>query len=143
MSRSQIDSLFNQYENAFEKLDLKAISGYCADSFMSAGPKGSITQSRREYENGADETIDFYKSVGRSSARILSKRVMPICNEYSMVVVRWGMTFEKTGARVIEFDKSYIIQEIDSDPRIILLISHEDEEATIRKLGLTNKNSHL
>ena len=142
MSRNQIDSLFSQYENAFDKLDLKAISGYCADSFMSAGPKGSITQSRTEYENRADETIDFYKSNGRSSARILSKRVMPICNEYSMVVVRWGMTFEKTGARVIEFDKSYIIQEIDSDPRIILLISHEDEEEIIRKLGLTNKNTH-
>ena len=143
MSRNQIDSLFNQYENAFDKLDLKAISGYCADSFMCAGPKGSITQSRAEYENGANETIDFYRSIGRSSARILSKRVMPICNEYSMVVVRWGMTFEKTGARVIEFDKSYIIQEIDSDPRIILLISHEDEEETIKKLGLTNKNTHL
>lgn len=143
MSRSQIDSLFNQYEIAFDKLDMKTISGYCADSFMSAGPKGSVTQSRMEFENGAGETIDFYKSIGRSSARILSKRVMPICNEYSMVVVRWGMTFEKTGARVIEFDKSYIIQEIDSDPRIILLISHDDEQETIKKLELINKNTRL
>lgn len=142
MSRNQIDTLFNQYENAFDKLDLKTITGYCADSFMSVGPKGSITQSRAEYEKGADDTIGFYKSVGRNSARIISKRVMPICNEYSMVVVRWGLTFEKTGARVIEFDQSYIIQEIDDDPRIILSISHEDEEATIRKLGIQS-DSHL
>ena len=142
MSGSQIEKLFNQYENAFDKLDRKAISGYCADSFISAGPKGSITQSRKQYERNADETIEFYKSVGRNSARIISKRVMPICNEYSMVVVRWGMTFEKTGARLIEFDKSYIVQEIGSDPRIILLISHEDEEAAIKKLGIKS-SSHF
>lgn len=142
MSRNQIDRLFSQYEHAYDKLDLKTISGYCADSFISAGPKGSTTQNRIEYEKGANDTIDFYKSTGRNSARIISKRVMPICNEYSLVVVRWGLTFEKTGARVVEFDKSYIVQEIDEEPRIILLISHEDEEATIKKLGIQS-NSHL
>ena len=36
---------------------------------------------------------------------------------YSMVVVRWGITFEKTGSKLIEFDISYIIQETDDDPR--------------------------
>ena len=138
MSRDQIDRLFSQYESAFDKLDMRTLSGYCADNFMSVGPKGSITQSRSEYENVADEAIKFYQNIKRNSARIISKRVMPICNEYSMVVVRWGMTFEKTGERLIEFDKTYIIQEIGSAPRIILLISHEDEEAAIKRLGLQN-----
>ena len=80
--------------------------------------------------------IEFYKRVGRKSAKIISKRVMPICNEYSMVVVRWGVTFEKTGARLIEFDISYIVQETGIAPKIILLISHEDEGAAMKKLGL-------
>ena len=136
MSRDQLDSLFKDYETAFDKLDLKTISGYCADSFISAGPKGSIAQSKKEYEKMAEQVVQFYRSVGRKSARIISKRVMPICNEYSMVVVRWGVTFEKTGARLIEFDISYIVQETGIAPKIILLISHEDEEAAMKKLGL-------
>ena len=140
MSREQLDNLFREYETAFDKLDLKKISGYCADNFISAGPGGSIAQSKKEYEKKAEQAIKFYKSVGRKSARIVSKRVMPICNEYSMVVVRWGITFEKTGARQIEFDISYIIQETDIDPRIILLISHEDEEAAMKKLGVQPQN---
>ena len=140
MSRDQLDNLFRDYETAFDKLDLKKISGYCADNFISAGPKGSIAESRKEYEKKAEQSIKFYKNAGRNSARIISKRVMPICNEYSMVVVRWGITFEKTGAKVIEFDISYIIQETDIDPRIILLISHEDEEAAMRKLGVQPQN---
>ena len=136
MSRDQLDTLFKEYEAAFDKLDVKTISGYCADSFISAGPKGSITQSRKDYEKKAEQATKFYKSIGRNSAKIISKRVMPICNDYSMVVVRWGITFDKTGNKLIEFDTSYIIQEIGDEPKIILLISHEDEETAMKKLGL-------
>ena len=135
MSRDQLDTLFKEYETAFDKLDVKTISGYCADSFISAGPKGSITQSPKDYEKKAEQANKFYKSVGRNSARIISKRVMPICNEYSMVVVRWGITFNKTGNKLIEFDISYIVQETGSEPKIILFISHEDEETAMKKLG--------
>ena len=139
MSRDQLDTLFKEYETAFDKLDVKTISGYCADSVISAGPKGSIAQTRKGYEKKAEQTNKFYKSVGRNSARIISKRVMPICNDYSMVVVRWGITFDKTGSKLIEFDTSYIIQETGSEPKIILLISHEDEEKAVKKLGLQKK----
>ena len=136
MSRDQLDTLFKEYEAAFDKLDVKTISGYCADSFISAGPKGSITQSRKDYEKKAEQATKFYKSIGRNSAKIISKRVMPICNDYSMVVVRWGITFDRTGNKVIEFDTSYIIQEVGDEPKIILLISHEDEEEAMKKLAL-------
>jgi len=136
MSREQLDTLFKEYETAFDKLDVKTISGYCADSFISAGPKGSITQSRKDYEKKADQATKFYKSIGRKSAKIISKRIMPICNDYSMVVVRWGITFDKTGNKLIEFDISYIIQETGNEPKIILFISHEDEEEAMKKLAL-------
>ena len=139
MSRDQLDTLFKEYETAFDKLDVKTISGYCADSFISAGPKGSITQSRKDYEKKAEQATKFYKSIGRNSAKIISKRVMPICNDYSMVVVRWGITFDRTGNKVIEFDTSYIIQEVGDEPKIILLISHEDEEEAMKKLALQKK----
>jgi hypothetical protein len=139
MSRDQLDTLFKEYETAFDKLDVKTISGYCADRVISAGPKGSIAQSRKDYEKKAEQTNKFYKSVGRNSARIISKRVMPICNDYSMVVVRWGITFDKTGNKLVEFDRSYIIQVTGGEPKIILLISHEDEETAMKKLGLQKK----
>jgi len=135
MSSGQIDTLFKQYELALDKLDLKTISGYCDDNFISAGPSGSRVLNREENKKRADEIIKLYKKVGYRSTKIISKRIIPICNEYSMVVVRWGITFEKTGNRLIEFDISYIVQEID-DPRIILLISHQDEEAVMKRVGL-------
>jgi hypothetical protein len=140
MGRDQLDTLFKQYETAFNNLDLKAISDLYADTFMSADPKGVIAQSKVEFEEKAKEAVSFYRSVGHKSARIISKRIMPICDNYSMVVVRWGVIFEKTGSRVVEFDISYIVYEsADSDPRIILFISHQDEKEAMKKLGLLQK----
>ena len=65
---------------------------------------------------------------------------MPICDKYSMVVVRWGLSFEKMGSKIVEFDISYIVYEKDDvDPKIIMFISHEDEGEAMKKLGLLNK----
>ena len=139
MSRDQLDTLFKQYETAFNKLDLKTISGFYADTFMSAGPKGVIAQGKKEFQDKAEQAVSFYRSVGHNSAKIISKRIMPICEKYSMVVIRWGVTFEKMGPKIIEFDISYFVYERDEDAKIILFISHEDEEDAMKKLGLLNK----
>jgi hypothetical protein len=136
MSRDQLDTLFKQYETAFNDLDVKAISGFCADNFMSASPKGTISQTKKEYIEKAEQAVDFYHSVGRRSAKIVSKRMMPICDKYTMVVIRWGLIFEKTGSKPIEFDISYIVYENGSMPKIILLISHEDEETVMKRFGI-------
>jgi len=139
MSREQLDTLFKQYETSFDKLDIKALSNYCADTFISAGPRGTIAQTKEEFEEKGKEAVKFYRSVGRNSAKIISKRIMPISDCYSMVVVRWGVTFEKTGARPIEFDITYIVQMTGEAPRIILFISHEDEEAAMKRIGIRPK----
>jgi hypothetical protein len=53
-----------------------------------------------------------------------------------MVKVHWGVTFRKTGGRVIEFDVSYLVQKIGPEPKIILFIAHQDEEEAMKELGL-------
>ena len=36
----------------------------------------------------------------------------------------------------VEFDVSYLVQLTDEKPKIILFISHEDEQETMKKLGV-------
>ncbi len=141
MSREQLDTLFKQYETALNELDLKTISHFYADTFISAGPKGVIAQNKKEFEEKAEQAVDFYHSVGHKSARIISKRTMPICDKYTMVVIRWGVTFEKTGPKIFEFDITYIVYETEEEARVVLFISHEDEEEAMKKLGLLSKKT--
>lgn len=136
MDSTKLDRLFADYEKAFDRLDLAAIARQFADTFISAGPKGTIAQNKKEFEEKAAGAAAFYKSIGQKEARILSKKVHPISNEYAMVTVHWAVKFEKTGEQVIEFDVSYIVQETNDMMKIILFISHEDEEEAMKKLGL-------
>ena len=133
---ANIKKLFALYEKAFNDLDFDRQAELFADAFISAGPNGAIAQSKPEFLKIARQAAEFYKRVGQESARILSLDEVPISNEYSMVKVHWGVTFRKTSDRVIEFDVSYLVQKIGEEPKILLFITHEDEQKAMQELGL-------
>jgi len=133
---SAIKKLFLDYERAFNALDVEKQVPLFAEHFISAGPRGSIALGRDEFARMANKAAQFYKSVGQTSAKILSMDETAISSEYSMVKVHWGATFKKTGKRLIEFDVTYFIQKIGPEPKIIMFISHQDEEKAMKELGL-------
>ncbi len=105
---------------------------FFAEHFISAGPKGSIAVGRDEFAKMASSAAEFYRSVGQTSAKIVSMDEVAISNEYSMVKVHWGVTFAKTGNRLIEFDVSYFINKTGSEPKIIMFVAHQDEEKAMK-----------
>jgi Uncharacterized conserved protein len=136
LERDPVQRLFNGYEKAFAELDTKKNAEYFADTFISAGPRGAISQSKAEFLSMAHQAADFYRSVGQTSARILTLQEVPISDGYSLVKVHWGVTFRTTGDRLIEFDVSYLLQLTGPEPRILLFIAHQDEEQAMKELGL-------
>jgi ketosteroid isomerase-like protein len=136
---ASVKKLFSEYEKAFDALDIEKSAGFFADAFISAGPRGAIAQSKTEFLKMAHQAAEFYKSVGQTSAKILSADETPVSNEYAMVKVHWGVTFRKTGDRRIEFDVSYLVQKTGDEPKIILFIAHQDEEKAMQELGLISK----
>ena len=136
METAAIEKLFIEYEKAFNDLDIKRNAEMFSDTFISAGPKGAIAQGKKDFLEKAGRAAEFYKSVGQTSAKIISKNIIPVSDQYLMVTVHWGVTFKKTGDELIEFDVSYIIYEGGDEPRLILFIAHQDEEEAMKKLGL-------
>jgi ketosteroid isomerase-like protein len=131
-----VKKLFEEYEKAFAALDIEKTAGFFADAFISAGPRGAIAQSKAEFLKLSHQAAEFYKSVGQTSAKILSMDETPISNEYSMVKAHWGVTFEKTGDKLIEFDVTYFVQKTGPEPKIIVFIAHQDEQKAMQELGL-------
>jgi hypothetical protein len=131
-----LQDLFGEYQKAFAALDIQKTAGFFADTFISAGPRGVIAQSKAEFLKLADQAADFYRRVGQTSARIISADEVPVSNEYSMVKVHWGVTFVKTGERLIEFDVSYFVYKSVPNPKIIMFIAHQDEQQAMQELGL-------
>lgn len=139
METAHIEKLSLEYEKAFNDLDIKTSAEFFAESFISAGPNGSVAQSKREFLQKAEQASAFYKSVGQNSARILSKNIFPISDQYTMVTVHWGVTFERTNDQLIEFDVSYIVFQGEDKPSIILFIARQDEQEAMHKLGLLDQ----
>lgn len=136
MQYEKIDVFFEEYEKAFNNLDLPAITKYYPESFIAAGPKGAIVQTKKNFEDAAEQAAAYYRSVGQKSGRIISKKIIPISNEYCMVTVHWATTYEKTGDKLVEFAVTYIIQQLGNDLSVVLFIGHQDEEEAMKKLGL-------
>ena len=90
MESNSLHELFTEYEKAFAALDIKKSAGFFSDTFISAGPRGAITQSKAEFLKLADQAAEFYKRVGQISAKILSLQETTVSDEYSMVRVHWG-----------------------------------------------------
>jgi uncharacterized protein YndB with AHSA1/START domain len=141
LEEDPLQRLFSGYEKAFSSLDTRRNAEYFSDIFISAGPRGAIAQSKAEFLRLADQAAEFYRSVGQTSASILSMQETPVSDQYSMIKVHRGVTFLKTGDRMIEFDVSYLVQKTGPEPEILLFIAHQDEEEAMRKLGIVSEKS--
>jgi hypothetical protein len=131
----RIEKLFADYGKSFSALEMRRVAGLYAEQFVAAGPKGVISQGRDEFLANADKAAAFYRSVGQESAEMKSAKETWFGEQYVMVTIHWAVRF-KSLPRPAEFDVSYLVQLTDEEPRIILFISHEDEEETMKKLGL-------
>lgn len=135
-----VKKLFADYEKAFDALDIEKQVDFFADTFISAGPKGTIAQGRDQFMKMSRQAADYYRKLGQTGARILSMKETPISDQYSFVTVHWGATFRKTGDKPVEFDVTYVLMRVDpKKPRIIMFVTHQDEEETMKELGLMDE----
>lgn len=131
----RIETLFADYGKSFSALEMRRIAGLYAEQFVAAGPKGVISQGRDVFLDNADKAAEFYRSVGQEAATLLSAKETWFGEFYVMVTIHWGVRFRSL-PELVEFDVSYLVQLTDEVPKIILFISHEDEQETMQKLGL-------
>jgi hypothetical protein len=131
----RIEKLFADYGKSFSALEMRRIAGLYSEHFIAAGPKGTISQTRKDFLGNADKAAAFYKSVGQESAKLLSAKETWFGDKYVMVTVHWGVTF-KSLDKPVEFDVSYLVQLTAPEPQIILFVSHEDEQEMMKELGI-------
>jgi hypothetical protein len=131
----RIQKLFADYGKSFSALALQDTAKLYADDFIAAGPKGIISQTRAEFMKNAKTAAEFYRSVGQERAEAKSMKETWFSDNYVMVTIHWAVTF-KTLDRPAEFDVSYLVQLTGDEPKIILFISHEDEQEMMKSLGV-------
>jgi hypothetical protein len=131
----RIEKLFAEYGKSFSALALQDTARLYAENFIAAGPKGEISQTRDEFLKNAGKAAEFYRSVGQDRAEARSMKETWFSENYVMVTIHWAAHF-KSLDEPVEFDVSYLVDLTGKKPKIILFISHTDEQETMKKLGL-------
>ncbi len=132
-----VAKLFAAYEDAFSRLDAERQAAFFADVFIAAGPKGSTAHTREQFLAIAPELAAFYRSIGRTGARIAGIQHVPISDHHVLARVQWSVGFEKLGDTPMSVEISYVVDKTDpARPLIVMSIAQEGEEDALRKAGL-------
>jgi hypothetical protein len=131
----RLETLFADYGKSFSALEMRRVAALYSETFIAAGPRGIISQGRGEFLANADKAAEFYRRVGQQSAEMKSAKETWFGDKYVMVTIHWAARFRSL-PEPVEFDVSYLVQLTDETPKIILFISHEDEQEAMARLGL-------
>ncbi len=130
-------SFFDQYAKATNQMKASTIAGFYADNFIAAGPKGNMTfRNDEKFLQWLNQLKEFNQQTGMGDMRIVNYTESPVSEHYKMVVIEWGVTFQKTGDELITFSITYFVDVTGKMPRIIMYISHLDQEDFMRSKGL-------
>lgn len=136
-ARNSLRSFFDQYAQATSQMKASTIAGFYADNFIAAGPKGNMVfQNDEKFLQWLNQLKEFNERSGMGSMRIVKFEESPVSGHYQMVTIEWGVTFRKTGAELITFSISYFVDVTGKMPRIIMYISHVDQEDYMEEKGL-------
>ncbi len=128
--------LFAAYEDALNRLDPDGQAAFYADVFISAGPDGSVPQTREQHAGFARRLVEFYRSIGRAGTRVAGIQHVPISERQVLARIQWAIDFDGRDDPVVS-EVSYVIDRSAGDsPRIVMAIAHDDEEALLRAAGV-------
>jgi hypothetical protein len=137
--RPFIQEFFAAYERGANTFDPDLVTSQFAEVFIDAGPNGVIAgRNNDEFHEVIPRRKAFMEQIGFRQAAILSLDETVLDGQYTMVTVRWRMTFATGSAppQDAEFEILYILFVRDERPRVVFYLSHDDEEETMREMGL-------
>jgi hypothetical protein len=137
--RPFIRQFFQKYEEGANTFDPDLVTSQFAEVFIGGGPNGVFDgQNDERFREAIPQRKAFMEQIGFKRARIESLDETVLDGHYSMVAVQWRMTFQQEPDRVqdAEFEILYFLFIRNEQPKVVMYISHDDEEETMREMGL-------
>ena len=128
------------YAEATAQGDSETIARSYAENYLETGPGGILPFHIDEnYRKALREKSAFMASgLGLSSSRVAVDRVQEIAGGHFLVAATWTLGFarDRSEPKRSSFVMSYVVRIVDSSPKILLAISHEDEEEVMKRDGI-------
>jgi hypothetical protein len=133
-----IHSFFREYGDLSLGDDPQAIAACYTESFIAAGPKGSMSfKNDKKFIKWLKQVKEFNAKTGMQDLKVIKVKSTAIGNFCTSATVTWAAVFEKRKAEPVKFDITYFLYHPeDTSPKIMMYISHEDQEEVMKEKGL-------
>lgn len=136
-SENSLKAFFDQYAEASNVIDPATVASFYAENFIVAGPKGNAAfKNDEDFLQWLRQLRSFNQQVGMKEMTIMNYMQSAINANYIMVRIKWGAQFHKTKDELFTFEISYFVYQTGNLPKIIMYISHEDQEDVMKANGL-------
>ena len=134
----KIMAFFEGVEKASNTLDLDLIDSQFADQFIFADPNGTRVVEKQKFLPALPKRLEFFKSIGHQSTRILSLDETWLDDQYVMVKAHFLMQFKKASGQIVEteVDSTYFLFMKGDSPKIVMHMEHEDLQQAMKDRGL-------
>lgn len=133
---SDIEQLFEDYGRALVSLDPEEITKAYADDFLTASPHFfAAAKNDEDFRTNIVRGAEFYRGFQVTDANVVSLKEQDLDELHTLAKVRWSFR-QEDGSEIVATDISYVIRKIDGVPKIIMFISHQDEQEIFRERGL-------
>jgi hypothetical protein len=131
-------AFFEGVEKASNMLDLDLIDSQFADQFIFADPNGTRIVEKQKFLPALPKRLEFFKSIGHQSTRILSLDETWLDDQYAMVKTHFLMQFKKASGQIVEteVDSTYFLFMKGDSPKIVMHMEHEDLQQAMKDRGL-------
>ena len=132
-----IETFFTRYATLALGSEPEALAALYAPTFIVGGPQGSqaFTNDARLLD-WLRQVSDFNRQHGMRSLAVHAVRGTTLSPLHTLATVTWDAQFEKTDERVIEFEITYLLEQVDDGWQILSYISRSNQDETMAQEGL-------
>ncbi|MFP5226448.1 MAG: hypothetical protein ACLGXA_02380 [Acidobacteriota bacterium] len=127
-SQGALDAFLLTYEKNTTNVDPAKVVSQFADSFLAAGPAGSIILPAAAFAQTLPARKQTFKDAGHQSSQLIARRDTRIGDRYVLVYTQWEMDFAPEGAHPFRLlaASSFLIDMGGADPKILAYLAHQD-----------------
>lgn len=142
--KTTIEVFFKDYEKTFqnsingEKVDARKVAAFYADTFVQAGPKGTVAvRNDKKFLDAVPKAYEFYNQLGAIFMKIAKEEITILDEWHAVVKIHWKSDYQKKDGKkvTIDYDVHYFVQQHDGSLKIFSFVSG-DEEKLINESGL-------
>jgi hypothetical protein len=135
--QAEVRAFFERYAKASQMQDPREVATMYAGSFIVGGPQGSMTFANdTRFIEWLKQVYDFNQKHGMRALESVSVNPIALSPAHTLATVTWGARFERTGARLIKFEISYLLEHTRQGTKILSYISASDQQEEMAKQGL-------